>query len=224
MKVGLNCYLTAGILTKLLNKCLLSSSPPNLPQVLKIIAQNCWVFYSNMQLIFSSEQKLSKTLVTQTMQSHCHKKIDNRKEVAKVRNQIIRALFWACTKDWPLLIWSLRGFIGLWEVLMQRSVSSGEGWDSLQPSDALSATQMSDEAVIDRHFIGDCLPFGCKVVSQACADHSLMGLQKSLTCLRIQHRFSRIHRDQFDYLFSYYHFGLLRLQGSNIGSPFEMFF
>ena len=34
-----------------------------------------------------------------------------------------RAVFWACTKDWSRLIWSLRGFIGLLEVSKRSYVS-----------------------------------------------------------------------------------------------------
>ena len=78
-----------------------------------------------------------------------------------------RAVFWAWTKDWPRLIWSLRGFIGRLEVskrsyVSRRSVSDGA---------AIGFTTKS----------GDQLQRGF----QACANHSAMHLQTSPTCLRM---------------------------------------
>ena len=101
----------------------------------------------------------------QSAKSGCYatQKIDNRKEVAKVSGRFYwsrlnvattpqglqlvselnrpRAVFWACTKDCLWLIWSLRVFIGLWDVpkglifiadwfpTVLRSVSSRQEWE-----------------------------------------------------------------------------------------------
>ena len=81
---------------------------------------------------------VAKTPITQTLRQRCNlfvtKKTDNHKEekgftkVASMSPQGLRsvaelnrtwAVFWACTKDWPQLIWPLRGFIGLREVSKQ---------------------------------------------------------------------------------------------------------
>ena len=86
-----------------------------------------------------------------------------------------RAILWACTKDWPWLICSLRGFIGLWEVSKQSYFHHRLVADcaaiytivgTLCNPVATYRRLISDEADIKQCFIGDWSPFSCRVVSE----------------------------------------------------------
>ena len=115
-----------------------------------------------------------------------------------------RAAFWACTKDWLRLIWSLRGFIGCLEVSKRSyvscwSVSPWKGRGSSQCRCDLSVTVQrwgGDRSVLYRRLVGDQLQSGF----QACAIHSAMGLQTSPTCLRMTASFSNKCSKSSDWL------------------------
>ena len=140
------------------------------------------------------------------------KRLDNRKEVAKVserfywgRNKVPELLqnqmsleLWACIKDWPRLIWSLRfcwaprdlkvvlfsSPTGCW--LCNDWFHPGKGGDSLKPSDDLSVTDQrwgSDRSALHLRLVVIWWQSGF----QACADHLLIALQKSPICLCIHH-------------------------------------
>ena len=84
------------------------------------------------------------------------------------------AVFRACTKGWPRLIWSLRGFIGHLEVSKRsyvscRSVSLGAVIGFTTKMAGIFAMQrwlISNEVVIDRCFSTDKSAISCKVVSK----------------------------------------------------------
>ena len=86
-----------------------------------------------------------------------------------------QAVFWACTKDWPQLIWSLRGFIGHLEVskclmlvadlspTVRHSVTPRKGWGSSQCSRNLSVTDRrwgGDQSALYHRLVNDQLQSG----------------------------------------------------------------
>ena len=126
----------------------------------------------------------------------------------KVSDQsVARAVFWACTKDWPRLIWSFS-----WSYVHRRFVSKmcgdrfrlEKGGDVLQPSGDLSATDWS---------IGASSVTGGRSVAKS------LIMQTSPTCVRITAFITCIHRVRIEDLLLAHLSRRLILWAYRIGRP-----